>query len=35
MARTSIAESLESFRVLFACDKSAREGRPVKLSEMI
>ena len=35
MARTSIAESLESFRVLFACDKSAREGRPVKLSEMV
>jgi predicted dehydrogenase len=35
MPRTSIAESLESFRVLFACDKSAREGRPVKLSEMV
>ncbi|HRQ89064.1 MAG TPA: Gfo/Idh/MocA family oxidoreductase, partial [Bacteroidia bacterium] len=34
MAMTSFAESVESFRVLFACDKSAREGRPVKLSEL-
>ena len=33
MPRTSIKESLESFRVLFACDRSAAEGRPVKLSE--
>lgn len=35
MARTSMKESLESFRVVFACDKSAREGRPVKLSEFV
>lgn len=34
MALTSLAESLESFRILFACDRSAREGRPVKLSEL-
>jgi len=34
MALTSLGESLESFRVLFACDKSAAEGRPVKLSEI-
>lgn len=33
MPRTSLAESLESFRVLFACDRSAAEGRPVKVSE--
>ncbi len=34
MERTSLAEAFESFRVLFACDRSAREGRPVKLSEI-
>jgi predicted dehydrogenase len=34
MPRTSMAEALETFRVLFACDKSAAEGRPVKLSEI-
>jgi len=34
MSRTSMAEALETFRVLFACDKSAAEGRPVKLSEI-
>ncbi|MEM7603113.1 MAG: Gfo/Idh/MocA family oxidoreductase, partial [Verrucomicrobiota bacterium] len=34
MPRTSIGEALETFRVLFACDLSAREGRPVKLSEI-
>ncbi len=33
MPRTSIAEALESFRVVFACDRSAAEGRPVKISE--
>ncbi len=33
MPGTSMKESLESFRVLFACDRSAAEGRPVKLSE--
>jgi len=35
MPRTSFTEALESFRVLFACDRSAREGRPVKLSEFV
>ena len=35
MARTSMKEALESFRVVFACDKSAKEGRPVKLSEFV
>ncbi|MBP6601823.1 MAG: Gfo/Idh/MocA family oxidoreductase [Verrucomicrobiales bacterium] len=33
MPRTGMKESLESFRVVFACDLSAREGRPVKMSE--
>ncbi len=35
MARTSLAEALESFRILFACDRSVSEGRPVKLSEFV
>ncbi|MEX2580587.1 MAG: Gfo/Idh/MocA family oxidoreductase [Verrucomicrobiales bacterium] len=34
MGRTSMATALESFRVLFACDRSAAEGRPVKVSEI-
>ncbi len=34
MPRTSIGEALETFRVLFACDKSVSEGRPVKISEI-
>ncbi|MGB0153000.1 MAG: Gfo/Idh/MocA family protein [Verrucomicrobiales bacterium] len=34
MPRTSIGEALETFRVLFACDKSVAEGRPVKISEI-
>lgn len=33
MPRTSIGEALETFRVVFACDRSAAEGRPVKTSE--
>lgn len=35
MARTSIGEALETFRVVFACDRSAEEGRPVKTSEFV
>jgi hypothetical protein len=35
MPLTSFAESLKSFEVIFAADKSASEGgRPVHLSEM-
>jgi hypothetical protein len=35
MRLTSLPESLKSFEVLFAADKSAEEGgRPVKLSEL-
>lgn len=34
MPRTSMKEALETFRVVFACEKSAAEGRPVKLSEI-
>ena len=34
MERTSIATALETFRILFACDISAKEGRPVKISEI-
>jgi hypothetical protein len=35
MPLTSFRESLRSFEVLFAADKSAAEGgRPVKLSEL-
>ncbi|MDF2378556.1 MAG: Gfo/Idh/MocA family oxidoreductase [Verrucomicrobiales bacterium] len=34
MPRTSMGEALETFRVLFACDLSAREGRSVKVSEI-
>lgn len=33
MPRTSFGDAFETFRVLFACDRSAREGRPVKVSE--
>jgi len=32
--RTSIHDAIQTFRVLFACDKSAEEGRSVKLSEI-
>ena len=31
MPLTSFEEAFESFRVLFAADQSAAEGRPVKL----
>ena len=31
---TSMKSAYESFRVLFACDKSAEEGRSVKVSEI-
>jgi len=34
MPRTSLREALKSFRVAFACDLSAAQGRPVKLSEI-
>jgi predicted dehydrogenase len=34
MAKTSFDEAFKSFEVIFAADKSAAEGRPVKLSEM-
>lgn len=34
MDRTGLGQAIETFRVLFACDKSAAEGRPVKLSEI-
>jgi predicted dehydrogenase len=34
MPLTSFKEALKSFQVLFACDKSAEEGRPVKISEI-
>ena len=34
MDSTSLEIAMQSFRVLFACDKSAEEGRPVKLSEI-
>lgn len=33
--RTSIHDAFQSFRVLFACDKSVEEGRPVKLEEIV
>ncbi len=33
MALTDMDSAFETHRVLFACDKSAAEGRPVKLSE--
>jgi predicted dehydrogenase len=33
MPRTSLDEALQSFRVVFACDRSLEEGRPVKLAE--
>lgn len=32
--RTSIQEAIKTFKVLFACDKSAEEGRPVRLAEI-
>ena len=34
MPRTSYKEALQTHRVLFAAELSAREGRPVKLSEL-
>ncbi|MCB1235795.1 MAG: Gfo/Idh/MocA family oxidoreductase [Verrucomicrobiae bacterium] len=34
MPLTGYRESMESFRVLFACDKSAEEGRPVRIEEI-
>jgi len=34
MPLTSLGESLKTFEVLFAADRSAAEGRPVRLSEM-
>jgi predicted dehydrogenase len=34
MARTSLPEAYKTFETLFACDLSAREGRPVKLEEL-
>jgi len=34
MADTSLEIAMKTFQVLFACDKSAAEGRPVKISEM-
>ncbi len=34
MPHTSLEEAFQSFKVLFACDKSVAEGRPVKISEM-
>ena len=34
MERTSMATALETFRILFACDLSAKEGRSVKVSEI-
>lgn len=34
MERTSMATALETFRILFACDLSAKEGRAVKISEI-
>lgn len=35
MDDTSLEIAMQSYRVLFACDKSAAEGRPVKISEMV
>ncbi|MEM7698114.1 MAG: Gfo/Idh/MocA family oxidoreductase [Verrucomicrobiota bacterium] len=34
MPRTSLAEAMKTFQVLFACDRSVKEGRPVKVSEL-
>jgi UDP-N-acetyl-2-amino-2-deoxyglucuronate dehydrogenase len=34
MELTSLQESYKSFEVIFACDRSAAEGREVKISEM-
>lgn len=34
MPLTSLDDACRTFQVLFACDKSAEEGRPVKLSEL-
>ena len=34
MALTDIDTAFETHRVMFASDRSADEGRPVKLSEM-
>ncbi len=35
MERTGLSYALETFRVLFACDKSVAERRTVKLSEVV
>ena len=35
MPLTDFDTALETHRVAFAADLSAREGRPVKLSEMV
>ncbi len=34
MPLTSMAESYKTFEVLFAADRSAQKGRPVKLKEV-
>ncbi|MEZ5433505.1 MAG: hypothetical protein R3F31_20555 [Verrucomicrobiales bacterium] len=34
MPLTNFDSALQTFRVLFACDKSVAEGRPVKVSEI-
>jgi predicted dehydrogenase len=34
MQLTSFADAARSHRVIFAADKSAEQGRPVKMSEM-
>jgi predicted dehydrogenase len=35
MPRTDLATALETHRVVFAADRSAAEGRPVKLAELV
>ena len=34
MPSVNINEAMKSFKIIFACDKSVEEGRPVKLSEI-
>ncbi len=34
MPRTDFETAYETHRVVFAADRSAREGRPVKLAEL-
>jgi hypothetical protein len=34
MPLTNLATALETHRVVFAADRSASEGRPVRLSEL-